>query len=115
MCEQTGIEPTEIVEQQELPDFVAKAITIFSYLSDNIHGFSGSYLGKDYSIVFNLFEHFDVTYPQITFTIIKMLEHKRVATEAKKADKQRTSSKKITVANAGYTKRAKSNAKPNNN
>ena len=64
MCQMLGTEPdpNEIpVEFEDLPDQVQRALEIYSYLSDRWEGMSGTYMGKDYTIIFNLFNMFDIT------------------------------------------------------
>ena len=54
MCEQLGNEPIESEIPADFADFpyeVQEAINIFSILPDNWEGMSGTYLGKDYSIL----------------------------------------------------------------
>lgn len=63
MCEALGSEPVESeipIEYEELPGLVQEAITIYSFLSDRWEGMSGTFLGKDYTIVFELFNTFGV-------------------------------------------------------
>ena len=54
MCEQLGNEPIpeEIpLEFGDFPFMVQEAIQIFSILPDNWEGMSGTYMGKDYTIL----------------------------------------------------------------
>jgi hypothetical protein len=63
MCEALGSEPVEEdipVEFVDLPDEVQQSLEVYSYLPDRWEGMSGTFLGKDYSIVFDLFDTFDV-------------------------------------------------------
>lgn len=64
MCEMLGTEPDPNetpVEFEDLPDQVQRALEIYSYLADRWEGMSGTYMGKDYTIIFNLFNMFDIT------------------------------------------------------
>jgi len=63
MCEMMGSEPVEAdipVEFDDLPVFVQETFNIYSYLSDRWEGMSATFMGKDYNIVFNLFEIFSI-------------------------------------------------------
>ena len=54
MCEQLGSEPIEEEIPADFDDFpyeVQEVIQIFSILPDVWEGFSGTYMGKDYSIL----------------------------------------------------------------
>ena len=58
MCEQMGTEPEEDeipVEVDDFPELVQQAFVIYNVLADQWDGMSGQYMGKDYSIVFNLY------------------------------------------------------------
>lgn len=62
-CEMLGEEPDPDqipVEFDELPVQVQRALEMYSYLADRWEGMSGTYMGKDYSIVFNLFNVYDI-------------------------------------------------------
>ena len=59
MCEQLGNEPLAEEIPAEFEDFpydVQTALNIFSILPDNWEGMSGTYMGKDYSILPYLFD-----------------------------------------------------------
>ena len=63
MCEQMGQEPIESeipLDLNDFPDIVQAAFTIYSILSDQWDTMGGAYIGKDYSIVFNLFDLYEV-------------------------------------------------------
>lgn len=54
MCEQLGNEPIDEeipMDFNEFPNVVQEALNIFSILPDNWEGMSGTYMGKDYSIL----------------------------------------------------------------
>jgi hypothetical protein len=64
MCEMLGTEPksSEIpVEFDDLLDITQQALELYSYLPDRWEGMSGTFMGKDYSIVFNLFDTYEIT------------------------------------------------------
>ena len=63
MCEMLGSEPLDEEIPLELDDFpwlVQQAFVIYGMLSDIWEGMSGSYLGKDYSLLFNLFDLYGI-------------------------------------------------------
>lgn len=63
MCEMLNQEPIESeipVELSDFPELVQQCFVIYGILSDNWDPMGGNYLGKDYSIVFKLFEVYDV-------------------------------------------------------
>jgi len=63
MCEMLGTEPVDSdvpIEFQDLPNFVQSTFNIYTFLSDRWEGMSGTFMGKDYTIVFNLFEIFQI-------------------------------------------------------
>ncbi|HEY9705418.1 MAG TPA: hypothetical protein V6C58_23475 [Allocoleopsis sp.] len=63
LCEALGSEPLEHEIPMEFEDFpyeVQLAFTIYWKLKDQWEGFSGTYMGKDYSALFSLFNVFDI-------------------------------------------------------
>ena len=63
MCEITGEQPlleNEPVEWQDLPEQVQQCFEVYSFLPDRWEGMSATFMGKDYSIVFYLFDTFQV-------------------------------------------------------
>lgn len=63
MCEMMGSEPDpdEIpVEFEDLPDVVQQALEIYGFLPDRWEGMSATFLGKDYSIAFDLFKTYEI-------------------------------------------------------
>jgi len=59
MCSQLNSEPIESeipVEISDFPELVQTCFIIYDRLSDIIDSMNGNYYGKDYSIVFKLFE-----------------------------------------------------------
>lgn len=63
MCEMLGSDPVDEEIPLELDDFpwlVQQAFVIYGMLSDIWEGMSGSYLGKDYSLLFNLFDLYGI-------------------------------------------------------
>jgi hypothetical protein len=63
MCEMMGTEPDpdEIpIEFADLPDVVQQALEIYGFLPDRWEGMSATFLGKDYSIAFELFRTYEI-------------------------------------------------------
>lgn len=74
MCNQLGTEPIpeEIpAAYEDFPYAVQEALNIFSILPDNWEGMSGTYMGKDYSILPYLFDEiFQVDNKQQTMQLL---------------------------------------------
>lgn len=52
MCDELGESPDNPpIEIQDLPPLVQTALEIYSYLPDDFDGMSGTYKGKNYSLV----------------------------------------------------------------
>ena len=63
MCEMLGTEPDpeEIpVELDDLPDLIQQALEIYGFLPDRWEGMSATFMGKDYSIAFELFRTYEI-------------------------------------------------------
>lgn len=77
MCEQLGTEPVpeEIpVSFEDFPYQVQEAINIFTILPDNWEGMSGTYMGKDYSILpYLMDEIFQVENKQQTMQLLLII------------------------------------------
>jgi len=64
MCEMLNSEPVDSeipVEFDDLLDIVQQALELYSYLPDRWEGMSATFMGKDYSIVFSLFDTYEIT------------------------------------------------------
>lgn len=63
MCEQLNMEPVEAdipVDISDFPALVQTCLIIYSKLKDNWDATVGKYMGKEYSIVFDLFDLYSV-------------------------------------------------------
>ncbi len=63
MCEMLGNEPVDSeipVEMEDFPYVIQIAFEIYSVLTDNWDTMSGAYIGKDYNIVFRLFDLYHI-------------------------------------------------------
>lgn len=64
MCEALGEEPVESqipVELSDFPELVQQCFVLYGILPDMWDTMGGNYLGKDYSIVFQLFKLYEIT------------------------------------------------------
>ena len=64
MCDMLGEQPDPDqipIEFEDLPDSVQRALELYAYLPDRWEGMSATYMGKDYSILFNLFTIYEIT------------------------------------------------------
>lgn len=82
MCEALGTEPVESeipIELHSLPDIVQRCFALYRILPDIWDTMGGNYLGKDYSIVFNLFEVYLVEEPErlIALEILQKIDSER--------------------------------------
>lgn len=82
MCEMLGTEPVESeipIEISDLPEIVQDTFNIYYLLRDIWEPMSGSYLGKDTSNIFNLFELYDVEKAEqrVIITIIRIIDSVR--------------------------------------
>lgn len=78
MCDMLGQEPIEEeipVEVSDFPEFVQQCFVIYGILADNWDSMGGGYLGKDYSIVFNLFSVYEITDPAELLLCLEFLQH----------------------------------------
>lgn len=92
MCEQLGNEPIpeEIpVDFSDFPYEVQDVINIFSILPDNWEGMSGTYMGKDFSLLPYLFDNiFEVSDRKISMKILLIIDRivkEQYAQKAKQA------------------------------
>ena len=94
-----GVEPVEKDTPSDIgdfPDLIQTCIIIYNCLKDNWDSFGGNYLGKDISIIFDLFRLFEIDYDQqkLCFKIIQHLDSVRsqIIGEKIKAKNQKPSS-----------------------
>jgi len=63
MCEMLGTEPDESqipVDMEDFPDEVQQSFQIYYLLRDVWEGMSGTYMGKDFSTIFEFFRLYDI-------------------------------------------------------
>jgi hypothetical protein len=82
MCEMMGTEPDESqipVDMEDFPDEVQQAFQIYYLLRDVWEGMSGTYMGKDFSTIFEFFGLYDID-PQdqlLTLGFIRQIDSVR--------------------------------------
>lgn len=99
MCEQLGTEPidSEIPVDYESFDYTIQIIfELYGYLSDRWEGMSGVFMGKDYSIIFSLFELYsiDVADQKLYLQIMSFIDSVRSDIIAKSQKQKELSRKK---------------------
>jgi hypothetical protein len=104
MCEQLGNEPIQEEIPADFSDFpyeVQEAINIFTILPDVWEGMSGTYMGKNYSILPYLFDEiFEVSNKQQTMQFILIIgrivmeNHTRAQKERQRKAKTKAKTKK---------------------
>ena len=95
MCEALGSEPVESevpLELEDFPELVQQAFVIYNTLADIWDPMGGNYLGKDYNIVFNLFELYSIEAREeklLTMEILRRIDYVRskIISEKQKASK----------------------------
>ena len=78
MCEMLGQDPIEEeipVEVSDFPDLVQQCFVLYGILADNWDSMGGGYMGKDYSIVFNLLQVYQITEPEEILLCLDFLQH----------------------------------------
>lgn len=78
MCEALGTEPVEEeipIEMEDFPDFIQQCFVIYEILPDCWDSMGGNYIGKDYTIVFNLFRVYKVTDSEEILLAINFLQN----------------------------------------
>jgi hypothetical protein len=78
MCEMLGQEPVEHeipVEISDFPELVQQCFLIYRMLSDNWDNMGGGYMGKDYSMVFDLFRVYDIVHTEEILMCLDFLQH----------------------------------------
>lgn len=97
MCEQLGSEPIPEEIPADFSDFpfeVQEAINIFSILPDRFEGMSGTYLGKDYSILpYLMDEIFQVENKQETMKLLLIIGRLVMDNFSKKQKEQQRKAK----------------------
>ncbi len=92
------------LDSSDFPEEVQVAFFVFSLLSDNWDGMSGTYLGKVWSNIDYIFELYAIDNPKVIFFFMKMYEGVVIQTYAKEADrKQKAEKRKSARGGKNYT------------
>ena len=78
MCEMLNQEPLEHeipLEISDFPELVQQCFVIYQILSDNWDSMGGGYMGKDYGIVFNLFDVYNISETEEVLLCLDFLQH----------------------------------------
>lgn len=78
MCDMLGQEPIESeipVEISDFPDLVQQCFVIYQMLPDRWDSMGGGYMGKDYSIVFDLFRVYNLNEQEESLLCLDFLQH----------------------------------------
>jgi hypothetical protein len=78
MCEQLGQEPVESeipVDLEDFPLIIQQCFKIYWVLKDCWDPMGGSYLGKEYSIVFELFKVYEVEQEEEKLLMLDTLQY----------------------------------------
>jgi hypothetical protein len=78
MCEMLGQEPLEHeipVEVSDFPELVQQCFVIYGMLPDRWDSMGGGYMGKDYGIVFQLFDVYNIVDNEEILLCLDFLQH----------------------------------------
>jgi len=98
MCEMLGEEPVEEnmpIEYSELPILIQQCFVIHRTLADIWDTMNGNYLGKDYSIVFKLFDLYEIEQDERLFLleILNTIDNIKSKNIADKIEQKRSTTK----------------------
>ena len=99
MCDMLGNEPDEDeipVEMQDFPSLVQECFVVYAKLSDIWDFMNGNYGGKDYSIVFSLFDLYSIPEADriLCMELLQVIDSARAEVLAAKRETQRAANKK---------------------
>jgi hypothetical protein len=78
MCEMLKQEPIEEeipLELADFPELVQQCFVVYGILPDQWDSMGGGFMGKDYSIVFNLFQVYDIVDSAEVLLCLDFLQH----------------------------------------
>lgn len=78
MCEQLNEEPIEEeipLEIGDFPELVQQCFVVYGILPDQWDSMGGGFMGKDYSIVFSLFQVYDIGDSAEVLLCLDFLQH----------------------------------------
>ncbi len=96
MCEMMGTEPNEDdmpLDMSDFPTEAQQAVQVFGLLKDIWDPFGGNYLGKDLSIIFQVFDLLEIDHNsrKLIFKIVQHLDSCRAAIIKRKQDSKKPS------------------------
>ena len=86
------------LDSSEFPEEVQVAFFMFSLLSDNWDGMSGSYMGKNWTQCPQLFDLYEIEDPKTTLFFMKMYEGVLVLHRMEKQEEKRKQSERKSQA-----------------
>ena len=89
------------LDTSDFPEEVQVAFFIYSFLSDRWDGMSGSYLGKDWSIIDYLFDLHEVENKKEILYFMKIYESLIINQRAEEAEKRRKAEQRKSKAAGG--------------
>jgi hypothetical protein len=89
------------LELSEFPEEVQVAFFMFSLLSDNWEGMSGTYLGKNWYSIDYFFKLYQVEDTKTIFYLMKLYENSLVEYRAEQAEKRRKAEERKAKAGSG--------------
>ena len=89
------------LDSSDFPEEVQVAFFVFSLLSDNWDGMSGTYLGKVWSNVDYIFKLYELDNPKTIFFFAKMYEGIVVKVKAEEADRKQKADKRKSKSAGG--------------
>ena len=104
ICYELGEEPDPAKmppDPSDFPEEVQVAFLLSGYLEDRWDGTSGSYLGKNYSILEYLFSIYNIESPIIILFFIKLWDNVVTNDRAQRAEHRRKSNEKKASAGGG--------------
>lgn len=78
MCDQLGEDPVDEdipLDYSDFPYLVQLTFIVYSKLRDNWDPMGGKYLGKDYALIFKLFELYQIDDPEERLLVMNFLQH----------------------------------------
>lgn len=95
LCDMMGNEPLEEempIDLEDFPELIQQCFHIYSLLQDEWEGMGGTYLGKNYTIIFSLFTLYKLDYEEtlIVLATIQYIDSVRsnIIAEKQKASKK---------------------------
>jgi len=91
------------LETSEFPDEIQVAFLIFGYLSDRWDGMSGTYMGKDWSTINDLFNLFEIEDKKTLLYFMKIWESIIVTNKSEEQERKRKADERKRQHSSGKT------------